>query len=208
MTAIFLKGLGLGLLLSISVGPVVFTIIKLSLRYGHKAGYSFAAGVSISDIFLVLMGNMAAELVRAALQFENTISLTGAAILLIMGVYSFFFRKDPILDNSDLDVNLRKRDLAKYLAQGFLLNIANPGAILFWLTTCTAFAYLPLSERLLLFGSCLLVVASADLLKVLLAGRLRLWLTPATLHKINRLSAIILIIFGLVIAFSVWYNHR
>lgn len=208
MTAIFLKGLGLGLLLSISVGPVVFTIIKLSLRYGHKAGYSFAAGVSVSDIFLVLMGNMAAELVRAALQFENTISLTGAAILLVMGVYSFFFRKDPILDNSDLDVSLRKRDLAKYLAQGFLLNTTNPGAILFWLTTCTAFAYLPLSERLLLFGSCLLVVASADLLKVLLAGRLRLWLTPATLHKINRLSAIILIVFGLAIAFSVWYNQR
>jgi threonine/homoserine/homoserine lactone efflux protein len=93
MTGIFLKGLGLGLLLCISVGPVLFTIIKLSLRKGHKAGYAFAAGVSASDIFLVLCGNMAAELVRAALHFEMTISLAGAGILIIMGAWSFFLKK-------------------------------------------------------------------------------------------------------------------
>ena len=206
MAAIILKGFGLGLLLSISVGPVVFTIIKLSLRSGHKAGFAFAAGVSASDIFLVLCGNMAAELVRAALNFEMTIALLGAAILFIMGAWSFFFRKDPRLDNSPLDKSLRKRDMAKYGMQGFLINTLNPGAIFFWLTACTAFAYLPFSERTLLFASCLLVVVAADLLKVALSGQLRKWLTPHTLHIINRLSAIILMGFGLVIAFSVLYN--
>ena len=202
MDAIFLKGLGLGLLLSISVGPIVFTIIKLSLRNGHKAGYSFAAGVSLSDVFLVLCGNMAAELVRLALAYEKTIAIIGAGILLIMGLWSFFFRKDPVMDNSELDVALRRRDLAKYGLQGFLINTMNPGAVLFWLTTCTAFAYLPFKERILLFGSCLLVVVSADLLKVVLAGQLRQWLTPRTLHISNRISALILIGFGLVIALS------
>lgn len=206
MTAIFLKGLGLGLLLSISVGPVVFTIIKLSLRSGHKAGFSFAAGVSLSDVFLVLCGNMAAELVRTALHFENTIALVGAAILFIMGAWSFFFRKDPKMDNSPLEVSLRKRDVAKYGIQGFLVNTLNPGAIFFWLTACTAFAYLPLKERTLLFSSCLLVVVAADLLKVALSGQLRKWLTPHTLHIINRLSAIILMGFGIVIAVSVLYD--
>ena len=206
MTAIILKGLGLGLLLSISVGPVVFTIIKLSLRSGHKAGFFFAAGVSASDIFLVLCGNMAAELVRTALNFEMTIALMGAAILFIMGAWSFFFRKDPRLDNSPLDKSLRKRDMAKYGMQGFLINTLNPGAIFFWLTACTAFAYLPFRERSILFGSCLLVVVAADLLKVVLSGQLRKWLTPHTLHIINRLSALILMGFGLVIALTVWVN--
>jgi threonine/homoserine/homoserine lactone efflux protein len=206
MTAIFFKGLGLGILLSISVGPVIFTIIKLSMRNGHKAGFAFAAGVSASDTLLVLSGNMAAELVRAALNFEKTIALMGAAILFSMGAWSFFFRKDPKMDNSPLDVNLRKRDMAKYSMQGFLINTLNPGAIFFWLTACTAFAYLPFNERTLLFASCLLVVVSADMLKVVLSGKLRQWLTPPTLHIINRVSALILIGFGLVIALSVLYN--
>jgi threonine/homoserine/homoserine lactone efflux protein len=208
MTAIILKGFGLGLLLSISVGPIVFTIIKLSLRSGHKAGYSFALGVSASDILLVLTGNMAAELLRTALDFEMTIALTGAAILFLMGAYSFFFRKDPKMDNSPLDFSLRKRDIAKYGMQGFLINTLNPGAIFFWVTACTAFAYLPFKERTVLFASCLVVVVAADLLKVVLSGQLRRWLTPHTLHIINRVSAIILMGFGLVIAGSVWYNWQ
>ncbi|MGR9921928.1 LysE family transporter, partial [Escherichia coli] len=52
-----IKGIALGLLLSISVGPVIFAIIKQSINNGHKAGYVFVAGVSASDITLVLVCN-------------------------------------------------------------------------------------------------------------------------------------------------------
>lgn len=206
MIAIILKGLGLGLLLSVSVGPVLFTIVKLSMRSGHKAGFAFAAGVSASDTVLVLTGNIAAELLRTLLHYEVAIALTGASLLFLVGAWSFFFRKDPRMDHRPLDPSLRKRDMAKYAAQGFAINSFNPGALFFWLTTCTAFAYLPLGERSLLFGSCLLVVIAVDFSKVVLSGQLRKWLTPKTLHVINRLSAIILMAFGLIIAGSVLYR--
>jgi len=206
MIGIILKGLGLGLLLSVSVGPVLFTIIKLTMRSGRKAGFAFAGGVSLSDTLLVICGNVAAEFVNAALHFEMTIALAGASILIIMGAWSFFFRKDPKMDNNPLEPELRKRDMAKYGVQGFLLNTLNPGAMFFWLTTCTAFAYMPFKERSLLFVSCLLVVIFVDFSKVILSGQLRKWLTPHTLHIINRISAIILMGFGLVIALSVLYN--
>ena len=54
MIAPILKGLLLGLILSISIGPVIFAILKQSLTNGHKAGYVFVAGVSMSDIVLLL----------------------------------------------------------------------------------------------------------------------------------------------------------
>jgi threonine/homoserine/homoserine lactone efflux protein len=92
--------------------------------------------------------------------------------------------------------------------QGFLVNTLNPGAIFFWLTTCTAFAYLPFRERTILFACCLLVVVTADMLKVVLSGQLRNWLTPHTLHIINRVSALILMGFGVVIASGVLYNWK
>ncbi len=45
-----LKGVAMGLLLVISVGPVVFTIIKQSINNGRKGGFSFVIGVWISDL--------------------------------------------------------------------------------------------------------------------------------------------------------------
>ena len=203
----FIKGLGLGLLLAISVGPVVFTILKLSIKLGHKAGYAFIVGVSISDVILAVLGNVAAELVRSALKYQLYIAIGGAALLIGMGIYSLFFGKDPQMDNSDLALEFRKRDMAKFSLQGFFMNMLNPAPIFFWLTTCTAFAYLPFNERIMLFGTALGLVLITDFLKVKLAGRIRGWLTPATLHKIHHLSAIILIVFGLVIAGGILYSR-
>ena len=50
-----LKGLLLGLILSISIGPVIFAIIKQSLTNGKRSGYAFVAGVSSSDIILLFI---------------------------------------------------------------------------------------------------------------------------------------------------------
>ena len=203
----FVKGLGLGLLLAISVGPIVFTILKLSMNLGHKAGYAFIAGVSLIDVILGLAGNVAAELVRSALKYQLYIAIGGALLLIGMGVYSLVFGKDPVMDNTELALDFRKRDLAKFSLQGFFINILNPAPIFFWLTTCTAFAYLPLHDRIVLFGTALGVVFVTDLLKVKLAGRIRNWLTPATLHKIHYVSAFILILFGVIIAGGILYSR-
>ena len=53
-----IKGLLLGLILSISLGPVIFAIIKQSLTNGRKAGYIFVAGVSSSDVILIFIANV------------------------------------------------------------------------------------------------------------------------------------------------------
>jgi threonine/homoserine/homoserine lactone efflux protein len=48
MLEAFLKGITLGLLLSISVGPVLFSVIKQSLNNGHKV----KAAWHLSSVFL------------------------------------------------------------------------------------------------------------------------------------------------------------
>ncbi|MCU0335772.1 MAG: LysE family transporter [Chitinophagaceae bacterium] len=205
---LFVKGIGLGLLLSVSVGPIVFAILKVSMKLGHKAGYAFVTGVSLSDLLLVLLGNLAAELVRTALRYESWIAAGGAILLIIMGAYSFFFGKDPREDSkTDIAVSVRRRDMARYTLQGFFMNLLNPGPILFWLTTCTAFAFLPLEDRALLFGTCLGTILATDLAKVYFAGRIRRLLTPATLHKIHQFSALVLIGFGAVILIRLFYLY-
>ncbi|HEX7456930.1 MAG TPA: lysine transporter LysE, partial [Ginsengibacter sp.] len=58
-----LKGLAMGLLLVISVGPVIFTIIKQSINNGKEGGFSFVIGVWVSDFLLVILSNVFSELV-------------------------------------------------------------------------------------------------------------------------------------------------
>ena len=65
MIEALLKGLTFGLLLSISVGPVLFSIIKQSLNNGHRGGMAFVFGVSASDISLVLISNIFTELFKS-----------------------------------------------------------------------------------------------------------------------------------------------
>jgi len=63
-----LKGLALGFVLALSVGPIIFTIIKQSLNNGHKGGFSFVVGVWVSDILLVVLSNTLTELVAQLLE--------------------------------------------------------------------------------------------------------------------------------------------
>jgi threonine/homoserine/homoserine lactone efflux protein len=58
MIEAIISGLTLGIFLAISVGPVIFAIIKQSITNGRKGGYAFVAGVSSSDIAIVLVCNL------------------------------------------------------------------------------------------------------------------------------------------------------
>ena len=72
-----LKGLTLGLLLSISVGPVIFSIIKQSLNHGHKGGFAFIAGVSASDVSIVIISNLFTQLFDNLLDYKVPIGIGG-----------------------------------------------------------------------------------------------------------------------------------
>ena len=57
MVEALVMGLMLGLTLVLSVGPVIFTVIKQSLTNGYKGGFSFIVGVWVSDFLLILVSN-------------------------------------------------------------------------------------------------------------------------------------------------------
>ena len=93
MIAPIVKGLLLGFILSISIGPVIFAILKQSLTNGRKAGYIFVAGVSLSDISLLFICNIFTAVFSLALTHKSVIALVGASFLLATGIYTLFFKK-------------------------------------------------------------------------------------------------------------------
>jgi threonine/homoserine/homoserine lactone efflux protein len=206
LTASILKGLGLGLILALSVGPVIFTIIKQSINNGFKGGLSFVAGVWLSDIVLVLLSNFFSGMVSYLLEYKNTIAIVGSLFLLIMGVYYIFFKKVQLSEDNDLLKKFSTSDFTKIALSGFLINSLNPGVIIFWLINATTFAATnTLSERTIIFSICLIVNITADLIKIMMAGKIREKLTPRHIVLINKISGSILVLFGLGLLLNVFF---
>lgn len=200
MQQAILKGIALGALLANSVGPVIFSIIKQSINNGPKGGLSFAVGVALSDLSLVLVSNVFTELFNQLLHFEQIIGMGGSLLLVAFGVYFLFFKKVPLaVDGAAPHLRLRIRDYSRIFFAGYFMNTLNPGVIAFWFTWATAFVILPVQERIAVFAACLVVVFAADLLKVFLASSLRRKLTPLVVQRINQLSGLLFIIFGMVL---------
>jgi threonine/homoserine/homoserine lactone efflux protein len=209
-----LKGLVLGILLGISVGPVIFSIIKQSLNNGHRGGYAFIVGVFISDFILVFLCNIFTQIFNAAMEHELVIGIAGSGLLIVLGIYNFFFRKVQTADNGvHVIANLRKRDIVGIFFSGFFMNALNPGTMLFWFAataTITADSKTmnhPEQYRLIVFLTALLFNFSADFFKVLLANKIRNKLTPHNIHIVNRISGAVLILFGIVIVFTIFMRN-
>jgi len=200
MIEVLLKGITLGLLLSISVGPVMFSILKQSLNNGHTGGMAFIIGVSASDITMVLISNVFTELFSAISTHRKEIGIAGSIFLITLGVYFVFFKKIKVNEEGkQILIKFRKRDYARIALSGYAMNTLNPAVFLFWLTASTTFINHTMEQKLVLFTICLAIVFSTDIAKVMLAGKIRKKLTPHNIHIINRINGLILIAFGIAL---------
>jgi small neutral amino acid transporter SnatA (MarC family) len=66
-----------------------------------------------------------------------------------------------------------------------------------------------INQRIIIFTTCLIWVLGTDVLKVVLAGKIRNRLTPQNIHILNRINGLILIIFGVALIWAlVFYGKR
>lgn len=206
------KGMLLGLPLVVSVGPVIFTIIKQSVNYGKPAGFSFVSGVWTSDIMWVIIANLFLGLIQELNnEYSTPIGIGGSMLLFGMGIFNLFFKKVHIKEDQE-KIKISSRKYAALFSSGFFINTLNPAVIAFWALTAPAFAgTLSPHQRIIMFSTCLVINMSADVLKVTLADKIGKKLNEKTVHRVDQFSGLLLIIFGIALLFSVLFqgvNHQ
>jgi threonine/homoserine/homoserine lactone efflux protein len=150
-----------------------------------------------------VISNAFSAFVAELLAYGNVIGYIGSVFLVAVGIYYLFFKKVTLRTDAEGNaLKFRKRDIMKIMSSGFLLNTLNPSVFIFWLGTASAFSKYNLNQRLLIFSVCLAVNIAADILKVMLAGKLRNKLTLHNISLINKISGVILVGFGIALFYA------
>ena len=194
-----IKGLLLGFYLAISVGPIVFTVIKQSLDHGWRGGLAFILGIFAVDVFLVICCNAFSHFFTILLNYKQPLGIAGSILLTAGGIYYLFFKKvQTVQPGKKIIVRGHSYYVSLFLA-GAVMNMLNPGIIAVWFTTATAFVLYTLKQRVVIFGLALFIALGADVAKVFFADKLRQKLTLGTMQRINKINGLIILAFGLVL---------
>ena len=194
-----ITGLVLGLALVISVGPVIFTLLKLRINYGVASAFYFVAGVWVSDLLWVLTANFFGSLLSEVITYKEPIGIAGGLLLISIGVYYLFIKKYHSKEELETGIKIKKSTHVGLFFTGFFINTLNPGVIALWLAATTKSITNTYNERIVIFSLCLLINMTADVFKINLAGKLRKKLTYKNIIIINKASGVLFLIFGIVL---------
>jgi threonine/homoserine/homoserine lactone efflux protein len=207
------KGFAISLLLIFSVGPVIFSVIKQSVTHGRRGGFTFVAGVWLSDIIWVVLSLSFSEAIKTLLDFKIPIGIAGCCFLIGMGIYFTFIKKiNPRritvkIAGDELTTAGTRTNYFAIFTSGFLINTLNPAVISFWILMAASLAVdYTFNQRILIFIICLGINMLADVGKVLGAGSLGKKLSDKNILLINRISGLLYLIFGAVILSGIIYT--
>ena len=197
--AIF-SGFGTGIILSLMLGTVFFALVQNSVDFGYKSGIFIALGVIISDIFFISAAILGTSFLPDMPRIPFYSSFLGGTLLIILGLVSIFKRNPKLVYPKTKFGNLMY-----YFSTGFLLNALNPINFFFWVAIV---AYLrteklfALPKQIVFFASCLSAVFATEITISYFASRLRKLFTPLVLRRINQVSGLIFVGFGIKLLYD------
>ena len=204
-----LLGIPLGILLCFMIGPVFFVLLETAAIKGFRAALVFDLGVVVADFVFIAIAYFSSYRLINNIKDEPALFIFGGLIMVTYGIISFLKQKKAIkkLDFKD-KIELIKKNYAGLFAKGFLLNFINVGVLGFWLLIFITFGpklELKTSRLAVFFMSVIGTYLVIDIIKILLAKRLKSKMTPANILKIKQITSILLIIFGVTIMLQGWF---
>jgi len=194
------EGIILGLTVAISVGPALFALLQTSIKHGIKLGIFLAAGIFISDLALVVGFYFGASAIVTNPKYHLVLGVIGGIVMSIYGLYTFF-KKVPMTEQVEAinEIVVKKKGPVPYFLKGFVLNFANPFLWVFWITSMLAInATYGGDQRsvALFFTGTLSVILMTDILKVVLANKIKVAGNPQVKLWMNRIVGLLFMIIG------------
>ena len=205
MVELILEGMGVGVGLAAPIGPINIEIVRRGLRGGFRAGWLVGLGaVSADTIYCALIVSGAAPVADSA-RLRVPLFLAGAIVLLFLGVGSLRSVASDQATNTDANTSGTPPSSRRSYVAGFLLAVANPMGIVYWLSIGGALVASAVDRAgsggapLLIGGVFVGIVCWVSLLSGLTQAGRR-FVSAAFLRWTTALSGVILVGFGFYFA--------
>lgn len=198
-----LQGLLTGVILSLMLGTVFFSLIKNSLNSGYKTGIYIASGVVLCDIIFIALAILSTEFAKFLKNNQNTISILGGLVLIIMGII-MFIKSKPKPDDGKIFKSTSKSALY-FIGNGFLLNVVNPVNFFSWLAISSILRVklnYQINDQIIYFSACLFSIFSVEVAIAYFASLLKKWMTDKIVQRINQISGLVFIGVGIKLMLS------
>lgn len=194
-----LKGILLGLLLTVLIGPVFFVLIETSLRRGVKQALFIDLGVFFSDVLFIVLAYIFTNEVEDMKSEQGFMQIVGGAMFAIFGLAALF-KKHKVPSDKREHIKIKAgNNLFIDIFKGFVLNALNPSVIFFWLAMVSVAQEdfgADRSHVVVFFVSLLITFFGFDVLKIVGASYLKRFITPRLLLHLNKAIGVGLFIFG------------
>ncbi len=200
MWSAFLYGVGIGLSISLLLGPNFFAQLQTTIQRGFWAGVILSVGITVSDIMMAIITYSGLSQVSSTYWFQTSLSFFGGAFLILFGARTALKTKTHIRA-----AQIFKRGRVSRFRQftkGFLLNTIHPGVWIFWIGVSSILSSetLPVSEYpKTIFVSSILVIFLMGIAKSYLANYLKSKMALDVILWINRIIGVVILIMGIVL---------
>lgn len=194
------EGIILGLTVAITLGPALFALLQTSIKHGVKTGIFLAAGIFVSDLVVVVGCFFGAAKIVTDSHYHLGLGLAGGIVMIIFGMFTIF-RKLPSSEQIEVvkEIKVKKKGVLPYFFKGFVLNLANPFLWVFWITSVLAINATYGGDQkqvALFFIGTLSMILATDILKAMLANKLKIAENPGVKLWVNRIVGLLFVIIG------------
>lgn len=132
---LIIKGILIGLLVSIPLGPIGVLVIQRTVNKSRLAGLLSGMGAALSDtLYAIVAGFSLSFIIEFIRAYEIFFQSLGAVVVLILGISIFF--KNPV---TDLRRNrLRGNTHFQDIVSSFLVTVSNPLTVFVFLAVFTS----------------------------------------------------------------------
>jgi len=200
-----IEGFMIGMGLNVLMGPIFIMVTQTAIEKGIRPGLFLTGGIWISDIIIVYL----------CLEFINKITpyttdplfkfylgLIGGTLLILIGMRLVY------TNNKNKDLPPKEVEEVKgfyyltYSIKGFLVNVINPFTFFFWIGVFTTVIFggdASSNEIYLFLVSLFTTIIVSDVLKVMLAEKIRHFLNKERMFIFNKYAGIVFMVLGIVL---------
>lgn len=194
------EGLILGITVAITLGPALVALLQTSIKHGIKTGIFLAFGIFTSDLFLVVLAFYGVSEIITAPKFHLIFGVIGGVLMISYGIYTVF-RRIPKYEQVEAisEIHVKRPGALPYYFKGFILNVANPSLWFFWIFWVVSINSTYGGDKksvAMFFAGALGMILATDILKSILANKIKVLGNPKVKLWINRIVGILFFIFG------------